>query len=379
MKLNRHQFRQRAKTTWLYWGCFFRYVWVLAGLGAGVVVEPLQRIWLSQGPAIAGEALGRTRQELMEESQLAWPFLVLVVGSCMIATFGLLSNSAAVIIGAMLIAPLMLPIRGVAFGILEADRPLIGAGILALTVGTGLAIVISTGIGWLTGVAEYGSEVYARSHPTLLDLGIAVTAGALAGIAKVEPKLSSTVAGTAIAVALMPPVCTVGLWLAQGEFTASLGALLLYSTNLLGITLACMVAFVLAGYTPLRQARRPIGITLFFTTLLVLPLGASTLQLLRQNQLEASLRRALLDQTLTFQRLTLVEMNTDWLPDPPQVSLVVYAAEPVSPKQVQLLEEFVDETMGRPFKLNFFVSRVDAVTSDPPAEVPVDQGWQGLP
>ena len=140
-------------------------------------------------------------------------------------------------------------------------------------VGTATAIVISAVLGAATGIAQYGSEVYARSQPTLLDLGIAVTAGALAGFAKVEPKLSSTIAGTAIAVALMPPVCVVGLWLAQLEFNHSLGAMLLYTTNLFGITLACMVAFMLAGYSPFNLARRPISIAMFFTGLLVFPLG----------------------------------------------------------------------------------------------------------
>jgi uncharacterized hydrophobic protein (TIGR00271 family) len=315
-------------------------------------------------PVAAGD-LTRLRQDLLEESQLSWHYLVLVVGACMIATLGLLSNSAAVIIGAMLIAPLMLPIRGAAFGILEADRGLIRASILALVVGSLLAIAISAALGLITGVAQFGSEVMARTQPTLLDLGIAVTAGALAGVAKIEPKLSSTVAGTAIAVALMPPICVVGLWLSQGNLALSLGALLLYLTNLFGITLACMVAFVLFGYSMVHRARRPLGITLLFTALLAFPLGASTLSLLRQNQLEASVRTALLDRTLTFQRLTLVDMDTNWLTTPPEISLTVRASEPVSPKQVELLEQFVAREMGHPYRFLFLVSSVDTITSDP--------------
>jgi uncharacterized hydrophobic protein (TIGR00271 family) len=321
--------------------------------------------------------LAHMRQNLLEESDLDWDYQVLVLGSCIIATFGLLSNSAAVIIGAMLIAPLMLPIRGLAFGILDASRELIKASIISIVVGTATAIAISAFLGAATGVAQYGSEVYARSQPTLLDLGIAVTAGALAGFAKVEPKLSSTIAGTAIAVALMPPVCVVGLWLAQLELSQSLGAMLLYITNLFGITLACMVAFMLAGYAPFNLARRPIGITMLFTGLLVFPLGFSTLQLLQQNRLESAVRSALLDRTLTFQRLTLVDMSTNWVTSPPEVSLVVYASEPVTPKQVQLLENFLKDELGRTFALFFEVGQVELVTSDPESENPQDGGdWQ---
>jgi uncharacterized hydrophobic protein (TIGR00271 family) len=327
--------------------------------------QDLRSTYFSQGRRVSPLALKHMRQSLLDESSLAWHYLVLIVGSCMIATFGLLANSTAVIIGAMLIAPLMLPIRGAAFGILEADKELIQTSLRSLAVGTGVAVVISTLLGWLTGMASYGSEVLARSQPNLLDLGIAITAGGLAGFAKVSDKLSSSVAGTAISVALMPPVCVVGLWIAQGSFQLSQGALLLYLTNLFGITLACMVAFMLAGYSPFHQARRPIGATLIFTALLVLPLGASTLQLLRQNQLEASLKTALLDRTVTFQRLDLITMNVNWLTTPPEATLAVHALDPVSPKQVQLLENFVQTEMGRPFRLIFQVNQIEEVTSDP--------------
>lgn len=305
------------------------------------------------------------RQDLLDESRLSWHYLVLVVGACIIATLGLLSNSAAVIIGAMLIAPLMLPIRGAAFGILEADRPLIRASLLALTIGSLLSVIIAAVLGAITGVAQFGSEVMARTQPTLLDLGIAITAGALAGVAKIEPKVAGTVAGTAIAVALMPPICVVGLWLGRGNLELSLGALLLYITNLFGITLACMVAFVVFGYSMARRARRPLSITLLFTTLLVIPLGATTLRLFQQNQLEASVKSALLDRTLTFQRVTLVDMDANWLTKPPEISLTVRASEPISPNQVELLEQFLARELGRSYRLTFLVNQLDAITSDP--------------
>lgn len=325
--------------------------------------------YFSEGRRVSPQALNHLRESLLEESSLERDYLLLILGSCAIATFGLLSNSAAVIIGAMLIAPLMLPIRGVAFGILEADKDLIQSGMKALGIGTVVAIVIAALIGGITGLPQYGSEVFSRTKPNLLDLGIAITAGALCGIAKVEPKISHTVAGTAIAVALMPPVCVVGLWLAEFHWQHALGAMLLYMTNLFGITLACMMAFMLAGYSPFHRARRPIQLTLVLTSLLLIPLGYSTLELVRQARLEASLRTALLDRTITFQRLALVDMRTDWLSTPPEVSLVVYAQDPVTPKQVGLLEAFVAREMGRPFRLMFEVSRVEAVTSDPKTDI----------
>ena len=327
-------------------------------------LQNLRDKYFISGRRVSPQALKYMCDSLQGESTLDRNFIVLIIGSCIIATFGLIANSAAVIIGAMLIAPLMLPIRGIAFGILEAEEDLIRAGFKALGIGTAIAILLSMGLGISTGiVSEYGSEVMSRSQPTLLDLGIAIAAGALAGFAKIETKLSSSLAGTAIAVALMPPLCVVGLWLAKGDLLEAGGAILLYITNLLGITLSCMVAFWLAGYSPLIRARRPIQMTLILTSLLVVPLGLSTFELWRQNRLQSSVRRALLDGTVTFQRLQLVDMQTDWLGDVPVVSLVVYAREPVTPKQVKLLEDFLEDEMGRPFQLFFQVSALEEVSN----------------
>ena len=177
-------------------------------------LQTFRKKYLSSGRRVSPQALKHMGDSLLEEATPGNSFKVLTIGACMIATFGLLSNSAAVIIGAMLIAPLMLPIRGLAFGILEAEQPLIRTSLRAIVIGTTLAIGISFLLGRAVNLSDYGSEVWGRTQPTLLDLGIAVTAGALAGFAKIEAKLSSSLAGTAIAVALMPPLCVVGLWLA---------------------------------------------------------------------------------------------------------------------------------------------------------------------
>ncbi|MEG3898275.1 DUF389 domain-containing protein [Microcoleus sp. SVA1_B6] len=297
----------------------------------------------------------------MEESILDIDYLVLILGSCIIATFGLLANSAAVIIGAMIVAPLMLPIRGLAFGAVEGNVLLFRKGLIALAVGTVLAIFLACFLGALVQIPDFGSEVLARSKPTLLDLGIAIAAGGISGYAKVQPKVSATLAGTAIAVALMPPICVIGLGLSQANWSLSLGASLLYLTNLLGITLSCMLTFLMAGYTPLHRARKALFWALALTAILVIPLGVSFAELIEQAQLEASLKRALLNRTITFQRVELIATDTNWLAKPPEVRLSVRSSEALTPKQVQLLEEFVEKEMGQKFTLIFQVSQVEEV------------------
>ncbi|MEG3958631.1 DUF389 domain-containing protein [Microcoleus sp. herbarium2] len=297
----------------------------------------------------------------MEESTLDIDYLVLILGSCIIATFGLLANSAAVIIGAMIVAPLMLPIRGLAFGAVEGNVILFRKGLIALAVGTVLAIFLACILGTLVQLPDFGSEVLARSKPTLLDLGIAIAAGGISGYAKVQPKVSASLAGTAIAVALMPPICVIGLGLSQANWSLSLGASLLYLTNLLGITLSCMLTSLMAGYTPLHRAGQALLWALALTAILVIPLGVSFAELIEQAQLEASLKRALLNRTITFQRVELIKTDTNWLTKPPEVRLIVRSSEALTPKQVQLLEAFVEKEMGQQFTLIFQVSQVEEV------------------
>lgn len=310
---------------------------------------------------IEPQHLNQIRVDLLEESTLDIDYLVLILGSCIIATFGLLANSAAVIIGAMIIAPLMLPIRGLAFGAVEGNVLLFRKGLIALAVGTLLAIFLASLLGTLVQLPDFGSEVIARSKPTLLDLGIAIVAGGISGYAKVQPKVSATLAGTAIAVALMPPICVIGLGLSQANWSLSLGASLLYLTNLLGITLSCMLASLIAGYIPLHRARKALFWALALTAILVIPLGVSFAELIEQAQLEASLRRALLNRTITFQRVELIKSETNWLAKPPEVRLIVRSSEALTPKQVQLLEAFVEKEMGQKFTLIFQVSQVEEV------------------
>ncbi|MFB2839368.1 DUF389 domain-containing protein [Floridanema evergladense] len=308
------------------------------------------------------------RQDLLEDSQLDSNFVILTVGACLIATFGLVANSAAVIIGAMIVAPLMMPLRGAAFGALAGDPKLFREAAKSLAIATLFSTLVSWTIGRVIGLPDFGSEVLARTEPTLLDLGVAVTAGAISGFAKVRPKISDAFAGTAIAVALMPPICVVGLSLSQGLWSYSWGALLLYLTNLLGIILACMLVFIIAGYAKYNHA---LSWTLALASVLVIPLGISFFQLLRQAQLHYTIKTILLNRTITFGRMMeLKQTDVDWSAKPPEVFLRVQSKKSVTPNQVRLVEEFLSQEMGRPFTLVFQVNQIQEVRAKDTVESP---------
>ncbi len=307
---------------------------------------------------------GLLRETLYQDSGLDAAFVALTTASAAIATFGLLENSVAVIIGAMIIAPLLMPIEGISFGVLNGDFFLARRAATTLVVGTLSAVLISYLIGLVFGFVTFGSEVVARTHPTLLDLGIAIFAGAIGGFAKIRRDLSASVAGTAIAVALMPPLCVLGLELSRGGLQLGVGSSLLFVTNVLGITLACMAMYLLGGYADFHLARIRLLGTVGIVLLLAIPLAANLFHLIDQAQVERAVRTSL-SRTVTFSRLTVVSLKVNWLSDPPQIDMVVRTDQTVTPKQIGLVEQFVKRQTGRPFHLVVEVARVEEVTSSP--------------
>lgn len=128
-------------------------------------------------PPTEAENVKSLHKTLSLDSSWNTDFILCTVSSCLIASFGLLSNSAAVIIGAMIVAPLMLPLRGLAFSAGEGDLKLFRKALLSIIGATFLSIFLSIFIAKIVSLPDVGSEIIARTQPNLLDLGIAITAG----------------------------------------------------------------------------------------------------------------------------------------------------------------------------------------------------------
>ncbi|MGK7899736.1 MAG: DUF389 domain-containing protein [Xenococcus sp. (in: cyanobacteria)] len=316
-------------------------------------------------------------RKLCQDATWNLNYIILTVSSCLIATFGLISNSTAVIIGAMLVAPLMLPLRALAFGALEGDLTLFKRAFLSILGATILALTLSYIAGDVANIPQFGSEVLSRTQPNLVDLGIAIVAGSISSFAKVRKGVSDVIAGTAIAVALMPPLCVVGLALSQQQLSYAKGASVLYLTNLLGITLSCMIVFILAGYTRINQA---LGWTLALTGILVLPLGASFVRLVRQAQLETGIINTLNETITVTEGVNDAIIEVDWTEQPPKVYILLQTEKEVFSNQVGLVEEFIEQKLGQSFKLVFFVNRFTEVTAEEETQTNIDEnGLENTP
>ncbi len=215
-------------------------------------------------------------------------FFVLIVLSTLLAAFGLAANSVAVIIGAMLVAPLMTPILATAAALLLADMKIllssaavIAAGVL-MAIGTSM-VVTFIGLQNFTTVYSLPSEILGRTQPSLLDLGVAIAAGLAGGYVLTHPKASSSLPGVAIAVALVPPLATVGILLEIGARAQAGGAFLLFLTNLFAIVLSAIVVMLLSGFVPaeirlegLRHARIGLLVSAVVLVAIAVPLTIHT-------------------------------------------------------------------------------------------------------
>jgi len=216
---------------------------------------------------------------LREESRLSQNFMVLLILATMIATFGLFINSSSVIIGAMLLAPLMQPIVSLSMGVLRQDEALQING--AKTIAIGVFAVLATAglIALFTPIERLTSEMSGRLSPTILDLFVAIVSGAAAAYAKSDEKILGSLAGVAIAVALVPPIAVAGIGLGWGDWSMFATAFLLFITNLVGIVLAAALTFAMLGFSPLHLAKKGIMIWIVIVAFVAIPLYSSFSQM----------------------------------------------------------------------------------------------------
>jgi len=212
---------------------------------------------------------------LREESRLSQNFMVLLILATMIATFGLFINSSSVIIGAMLLAPLMQPIVSLSMGVLRQDEALQMNGAKTIAIGVTAVLFTAGMIALFTPIERLTSEMAGRLSPTILDLFVAIVSGAAAAYAKSNEKIIGSLAGVAIAVALVPPIAVAGIGLGWGDWSIFSTAFLLFITNLVGIVLAAAFVFALLGFSPLHLAKKGIMIWMIIVAIVAIPLYSS--------------------------------------------------------------------------------------------------------
>jgi uncharacterized hydrophobic protein (TIGR00271 family) len=203
-------------------------------------------------PTVNTNDLQRMRDSLFfegdERNRRLSRFWTLLLLAAVIASAGVIGDSTATVIGAMIVAPLMTPILGIVLSIVLGDRANLVRSLLLVVLGA-MAVIL---VGWLLGKfsplpidAATSSQVAARVNPRIIDLVAALATGAVGAFALVRADVSDTLPGVAIAISLVPPLCVVGLTLDAGKTSQAGGALLLFVTNVAAILFTGVVVMAI--------------------------------------------------------------------------------------------------------------------------------------
>ncbi len=222
-------------------------------------------------------------------------FGLLLVLSSIIASGGIVADSTATVIGAMIVAPLGIPIMGVALATVVGVWQRLSRAIAGVVVGA----LAAAGIGAIMSVfiprnadLMANTQIAGRVTPSLVDMLVALAVGFVAAIGMMRKDLSDVLPGVAIAISLVPPMCVVGITAAEGEWSESVRALILFATNVIAMITAGIIVFGLAQYgsTATRvvdlNRGRVLGVVIAALVVLAIPLGLQTWQYIQSTNSE---------------------------------------------------------------------------------------------
>jgi uncharacterized hydrophobic protein (TIGR00271 family) len=286
-----------------------------------------------------------TIEEITKGVEFRGTNLWILIFAIFTASIGLNVNSTAVIIGAMLISPLMGPIMGIGLGAGINDVSLIRRAFKNLTVAAGISIITSAIYFFVTPLHEAQSELLARTYPTLWDVLIAFFGGLAGIVAGSRSQKSNAIPGVAIATALMPPLCTAGYGLANGNWYFFLGALFLFIINSVFISLSTFIIVRFLRFPTVsfvdnsvgKRVRFIISMLVFVT---VVPSGYLAYNLVRQTIFEENARSFIANE-FTSPQTQVISSKFDFSSEQKTISLTLYgkqlSAQEISHLQTKLI------------------------------------------
>ena len=284
--------------------------------------------------------------------------------SAIISTLGLLANSVAIIIGAMIIAPLMGPIVGMAFSVAMGNRKLLRRSSFTLLKGVILTIVFS----WLTasaiGLETVESEVLSRTNPTLIDFGIAMAAGMAGAFTQTRRSIADAIPGVAIAVALVPPLSVIGIGLALKEQEIATGSSLLFLTNLICIIFFGSLVFVFQSYGNIDRAKKGLALSTVVMFALSVPLTLSMRDLIIKKNVRYQVFNSIINETKVFQNSDIQSISVEPRDGYLQVYLTVAApANSITQANIKSLRKSLSRKIEQEIDLKVEVIPMQIINS----------------
>ena len=258
------------------------------------------------------------RAEITQNAQFDKAFIIMNALAAIIASYGLLADSASGVIGAMLVAMLLSPIAGVSLSLVDGNHVLLRQSLLSLLGGAGIVVLCAFIIGILHSDIPAGKELLARTRPNYLDLMIALAGGAVGAYAVITPRIVNAVVGVAIATALVPPLCTGTIFAARGEWDNAFGGYLLAFANIVAIQFAFSIVLWLCGFRKATdqffQSKKVVwlnGVSLLLIILLFVVLSANTKKVVNSMLFESNVRKVLLEELKAYPGSQLLVLRID--------------------------------------------------------------------
>ncbi len=309
--------------------------------------------WISITP----ERTATLINEISSGSQPAIRFYVMMTISAFIASFGLTANNTAIIIGAMLVAPLMVPIFGMSLAMVRGNVVLLARALKAVLVGIIIAVISAAAYGLLPVGIEVTSEMLARTRPNLLDLFVAILAGFAGSYATVDERLSPGLPGVAIAVSLVPPLANTGLCLAAGAYSGASGSFLLFMANYFSIVVVSSIVFYLAGLSrkSLHDTRSKVigGITVTIIGFIIIAvfLTNSLVGIVKDRQLRRAIERSLTANLSLITEVTLENIIYDFQNEKLYIHATARASKVFAPHAVKAVQDALSNDVKAPVEL----------------------------
>lgn len=279
--------------------------------------------------------------QLRTDANINSLYIVLMLLSTLLASLGLFANSAAIVIGAMLLAPLMSPIISFSMGLLRGDDKLLVHSVIKIALGVSLAVLASSILTLLLPQVDLSNEIKSRIHPNLIDLGVAVVSGIAAAYTKAHKELLNSIAGVAIAVALVPPLAVAGIGLGRGEFYIFEGAFLLFVTNIIGISLSTVLTFQFLGFSNAVKSKKTLGFIMIILALLSYPLYRSYADSLQRYQLTNSLKS---ERIIINEKVIMIEnASIDYQNKMKIINMTIVLKQALNESELQAFKNTIDQ------------------------------------
>jgi uncharacterized hydrophobic protein (TIGR00271 family) len=323
-------------------------------------------------------------EALSQGSSPRTAFFGMVALSSLIAGLGLIMDSTAIVIGAMLVAPLMTPILGISLAMVRRDPVLLGIAVRSELAGAGIAVLAALLLGVLIPYFEATPEMLSRTLPNLLDLAVALLAGAAGAYALVDERLSPALPGVAISTAIVPPLANAGLCVSLGAYQGAWGSFMLFMTNFVSILLSAALVFLVSGFGQVRQRAKGVklGTRLAATALSVFAVGAflavELSEVIERRRLQSEIRVTLRDELPRYRVSEVLRLRHFKMDD--QIVVIAHVLAPlvVQPRAVKDIELGLEARLGRAFQLVVHTSLTEGVSATGTMRRVVSQTLDGL-